>query len=40
MDLKECEEAIRFYTQRCRHARAVLGDFLGSVPGANPAIEG
>src|SRR5690349_11196965 len=40
VDLKSCEEAVRIYAQRSRHACTVLGNFLGGVPGANPAIQG
>jgi hypothetical protein len=40
MDLKGREEAIRIYAQRGRHPRTVLGNFIGGVSGADPAVEG
>ncbi len=39
MDLKRCDQAVHFHAQRRRHACTVLGNFLGSIPGADAAIE-
>jgi hypothetical protein len=40
MDLKSRNETFSRHAQGRRHARAVLCNFLGRIPGANPAIKG